>query len=275
MKLLVLGGNGMAGHVLVRYLRTRTAHRVLWTSRDPHDRDALQLDVADPERVLHLLDAAAPDVVVNTVGVLNAAAADDPPQAYRINGLLPHLLRERMSRSGGKVVHISTDCVFSGQRGGYAEHDDPDGTSVYARSKALGESHDSRHLTIRTSIIGPEIRPEGIGLMRWFMAQRGEVRGYTQVMWNGVTTLELAQAVHRYLEAGLGGLVHLTAPETLSKHELLQKMAHIWKRGEVRLVPDDEVRLDRTLVNTRRDLPYAAPGYDEMLEALHTWMTAP
>lgn len=272
MKMLILGGNGMAGHVLVRYFRSRPGWGVFYTSRDRADPEALYLDADDEEATDRLLETVRPDVVVNAIGVLNRHAEEQEALAYRLNGMLPHQLRKRMDALGGRLVHISTDCVFSGLRGDYAEGDQPDGTSVYALTKAIGEVRQPPHLTVRTSIIGPEIREQRIGLFDWFMSQTGSVQGYTQVYWNGVTTLQLAKSIEQLLEDKVSGLVHLTAPQKVSKHELLQLFAEAFDKTDAVIEPYDAFRQDRTLCNTRSEKALAAPPYRQMLSELRSFM---
>lgn len=286
MKIALLGGNGMAGHLLATYLKRSTDYDIIVTVR-PHSgsnrtSEALrglqvrELDVRSLEEVRRFIEHSAPDLIINAVGILNHQAEDFPQDAYKVNGLLPHWLRYWGEQIGARLVHISSDCVFSGSRGQYRESDAPDGTSVYARSKALGEFRDSKHVTIRTSIIGPDHKPEGIGLMKWFLAQQGEVSGYRKVLWNGVTTLELAKATKWLIDhPETGGLVHLTAAETVSKHELLLLMQETFDKRNVSIVPTDEPIIDRTLIATREDFGYKAPKYAEMLVELQQWMAEP
>jgi dTDP-4-dehydrorhamnose reductase len=162
--------------------------------------------------------------------------------------------------------------VFEGTRGGYTEEDVPDGTSAYAISKSLGEVRQPGHLTIRTSIIGPEIRPDGIGLMDWFLAQHGQVSGYRRVMWNGVTTLQLAKAMDTLLDSTVSGLIHLAHPKPVSKYELLQHIQAAFHKEDVEIIPEDEHVQDRTLVNTRTDVDLPLPSYPLMLQELADWM---
>ncbi|MDR6719664.1 SDR family oxidoreductase [Paenibacillus sp. 2003] len=272
MKLLILGGNGMAGHILVDYFRRQGAHSVFYTSRDVTDPNGLLLDVNDSFMVDRLVEAVHPDVIINAVGVLNNFADEDKITAYHINGFLPHRLRRVADTIGARLIHISTDCVFSGERGAYREDDVTDGTSAYAITKALGEVQDEGHLTIRTSIIGPEIRQGGIGLMQWFMSSTGEVGGYTRVFWNGVTTLELAKWVDHYLASPVSGLIHLAHPVPVSKHDLLVLFKQTWDKQDVTIVRDDSVVQDRTLVSTREDVKTDLPEYSTMLKELALWM---
>lgn len=273
MRLLVVGGRGMAGHLLVRYFRAEAGCEVVYTTRDSDDHEGRQLDVRDGGAVASLVAEVRPDVIINAAGVLNDDAERNPLSAYQVNGLLPHWLRHLADSTDARLIHISSDCVFDGRKGGYKEDDKPDGTTVYARSKALGEVVDARHLTIRTSIIGPEIRPNGIGLLQWFLRQDGTVNGYSRVMWNGVTTLELAKAAaYAIARPDVGGLVHLTAAETVSKLKLLTLFRDCFDRPHLTIRPDDEPAIDRTLRSKREDWRFEPPGYAVMLRELAQWM---
>lgn len=272
MKMLIIGGNGMAGHLLVRFFQQEGKYRVFYTTRDRSDQEGLLLDASDPHMTEMLVRAVRPDFIVNAAGILNQAADRNKVEAYEVNGLFPHRLRKAADTIGARVIHISTDCVFLGDRGGYSESDEPDGVTVYARSKALGELKEPNHLTIRTSIIGPEIRASCIGLLHWFMQQKGEISGYCRVLWNGVTTLELAKAIKDVAEKPIAGIVHLNNPHPVSKFELLQQFRQVFAKNDVQIVPDDHFQLDRTLVHTRQDFTYQVPGYDVMLQELASWM---
>ncbi|MCP3773554.1 sugar nucleotide-binding protein [Paenibacillus sp. MZ04-78.2] len=280
-RVLVIGGDGMAGHVLLRYLAAHTSYEVFYTTEYgksdceyPLPGAALRLDASDSVMVDKLVEAVRPELIVNAHGIMYDAARQRELEAVRINGLFPHQLAELADRLQARLVQISTDSVFLGDRGRYEERHVPDGTTAYARTKALGEVVRAPHLTIRTSLIGPELREEGSGLLPWFLRQRGEIRGFVRVPWNGVTTLELARFIHYTAERGdrLSGIVHLTAAETISKYELLERMRRIFDKQDVRIRPDDAVALDRTLRSTRPELDFAVPGHDRMLEELREWM---
>ncbi|CAH1211786.1 hypothetical protein PAECIP111892_03637 [Paenibacillus auburnensis] len=272
MKLLILGGNGMAGHMLAAYFRRQGKHHVFHTTRDKSDLGGLYVDADDVAGVEKLVEMVSPHCIINALGVLNQFAERDRIGAYHVNGFLPHRLRRVADAVHARLIHISTDCVFEGTRGGYTEEDTADGTSVYAITKSLGEVRAPGHLTIRTSIIGPEIRSGGIGLMEWFLAQKGPVPGYERVMWNGVTTLELAKAVDKMLDSQVSGLIHLAHPEPLSKYELLLHMQHAFHKQDVEIVPDSVHVQDRTLVSTRSDVHFELPSYPVMLSELAEWM---
>lgn len=272
MKVLILGGKGMAGHVMATYFMQKTQYEVFYTSRDIKDKDSLYLEVTDYERLEEIIQEKKPDIVINCVGVLNEHASINPLLAFQVNSLLPHQLVKLIERQQGKLIHISTDCVFSGLKGDYVETDIPDGTSVYAQSKQLGEIISDKHLTIRTSIIGPELKEDGIGLFLWFMKQSGEIKGYEKVFWNGVTTLELAKATEEMIKQNVTGLYQLGSETKISKYELLKLIQQIFGKYDVKIIPNHAIVLDRTIKSTRSDFQYRIPPYEEMLLELRDWM---
>ena len=272
MKLLILGGKGMAGHVITDYFMQKEHYEVLYTSRDPNDEAGIYLDVTNVKRVEEVIELTKPDIIINCIGLLNEQANSNPLLAFQVNSLLPHQLAKLSERHNGKLIQISTDCVFSGLEGDYTEDQIPDGTSVYAQSKQLGEIVNDQHLTIRTSIIGPELKEEGIGLFLWFMNQSGEIKGYEKVLWNGVTTLELAKAIEEMIHHRVTGLYHLGSRKKVSKYELLMLIQDVFQKYNVKIVRDQDIVLDRTIKSTRTDFEYIVPSYEEMLISLREWM---
>ncbi|MFC5772965.1 dTDP-4-dehydrorhamnose reductase family protein [Ectobacillus antri] len=269
MRLLILGGNGMAGHVITSYFQAKPQYEVFYTSRD---HNGIFLDATDFQALESIIDQLKPDIVINCIGILNEAASTNPTLAFQVNSLLPHQLAKLTERYGGRVIQISTDCVFSGIKGDYTEQDLPDGTSVYAQSKQLGELVNAPHVTIRTSIIGPERKANGIGLFLWFMKQTGTIKGYQKVLWNGITTLELAKVTEHVITSHTTGMLHVCAPYKITKHDLLHLFQSVFHKHDVSIVPDNTITLDRTIVNTRSDFSYTVPGYQDMLAELREWM---
>ncbi|RJE84661.1 SDR family oxidoreductase [Paenibacillus sp. 1011MAR3C5] len=270
-KIVVLGGKGMAGHLLTLWL-SRNGCEVIATQRSgaeaaPYTR----LDLRDEKRLELMLKEQKPDAVINAAGLLNEEAKLRLREAVEINSLLPHRLADYGDELGFRLFHISTDCVFSGISGPYEESRTADGATAYAKSKSLGEVIRPNHLTIRTSIIGPELKADGIGLMHWFLLENGPVQGYSRVFWNGVTTLELAKFIGWTLRHPIDGLVHLTGNKKLSKHKLLQTMNAVFRRG-ISITPCSKLHHDKSLLNTRADFAYAAADYPAMLEELAQWM---
>ena len=272
MKILILGGKGMAGHVITAYLQQKPEYHVLYTSRDRNDKNGIYLDVTDSTKLEEVIDRIKPDITVNCVGILNDYAEKNTKLAFQVNSLLPHQLVKLTERINGKLIHISTDCVFLGTRGEYTEKDTPDGTSFYAQSKQLGEIISDKHLTIRTSIIGPELKENGIGLFLWFMKQKGKIKGYEKVFWNGVTTLELAKAIENMIKYEITGLYHLGSNQKISKYKLLCMIKEIFNKTDVEIIPDSNIVLDRTIKSTRTDYHYQIPTYEIMMKELKGWM---
>ncbi|MEC0267528.1 SDR family oxidoreductase [Paenibacillus anseongense] len=274
MKLLIIGGRGMAGHMLKSYF-TRQHKGDVWTtvrSADPADPRAVALDVRNDEHLRHLLKQIQPDAVINAVGLLNEEARTRQAEAIYVNSLFPHRLAEFAEHYGFRLFHISTDCVFSGSRGDYTESDLTDALSVYGKSKSLGEVIGPNVLTIRTSIIGPELKQNGIGLFHWFMQQKGDIQGYRKVFWNGVTTLELAKAIDWCFQHPIDGLVHLAGQPKLSKYDLLKLIQQQFHHDAVTIHANDEFLSDKSLISTRADFNYPVSSYPQMIADLHAWM---
>lgn len=273
MDVFLFGSEGMAGHVITDYIREKQNVTVFTSSRSEGNNPYhFELDVRDFPNVEKVLHSVKPDIIINCTGILNEFADQDPESATVVNGLFPHRLADWANHNDAKVIQLSTDCVFLGTRGNYVESDRRDGMSFYAKSKILGELQSNRHLTIRTSIVGPELKQNGIGLFSWFMRQHGKINGYKNVYWNGVTTLELAKAMIAMIEQDITGLYHLTASETISKYTLLTYFKTVFNKNDVIIEPSDTPKLDRTLKNTRTDLQHRVPSYLEMLQSLKEWM---
>lgn len=261
-RVVVLGSNGMLGHVLSQVLSEDPEFEVIRANRSPYPGE-LFFDGSRPT----FLDAE-PDYVVNCVGLLVNDSEKNPELAAWTNGHLPYMIAAACAKEKAKMIHISTDCVFRGDRGKYTVDDKPDATSIYGQTKALGEITNSpNHLTIRTSIIGPEIKMKGSGLFHWFMTQDKEVNGWSNVFWNGVTTLRLAQIIRDNLVNGPNGLIHVSS-EDMSKYILLSLIGGIWNRP-THIIEKADTFSDKTLV--------ASEGFYQgellpQLEELHEFM---
>ncbi|WP_462405304.1 dTDP-4-dehydrorhamnose reductase family protein [Gracilibacillus sp. Marseille-QA3620] len=272
MKILILGGDGMAGHVAAAYFMGLSDYEVQRTTRRRASKDSVQCDALDFDHVGSILSDWRPDFVINAIGILNQGVDRSLYEGITLNSLLPHFLARELDKYGGKLIHISTDCIFSGTKGGYTEDSPADGLSLYAKTKALGELNETNHLTIRTSIIGPEKKQDGIGLLNWFLKQKGTIYGYTNVWWNGVTTIELAKFIHYAIENELNGLCHLHAPEKVNKYQLLMLFQEFLLKDDVNIRPDGEMVSDKTLISTRKDIVYTVPSYQAMMAELCEWM---
>lgn len=262
----------MAGHMLVQYLK-ETGYDVTAFAREKgyHTKQILG-DAMNSSELKQIVCENFYDIVINAIGVLNKAVDRNLASGIYLNSVLPHFLAETLAESETKLIHISTDCVFSGKEGNYRENSNPDENSYYGRSKALGEINDNKNLTIRTSIIGPELKSNGVGLYHWFMKQKGCVSGFTNVLWSGVTTLELAKAIDAAIHQNLTGLYHLSNNHKISKCELLQLFNKYMRNNEITIMPDDSLISDKSLLNTRTDFNYRIPDYEEMIKELTRWM---
>lgn len=271
-KVLLFGATGMAGHVAYYYLRSTGKYDISdVVYRTPLTEESIVVDVTNRDAVAEVIHRVRPEVIINCIGILIRGSKEYPDNAILINAYFPHLLKRHSDEVGAKLIHISTDCVFSGKKGNYTEDDFRDADDVYGRSKALGEIINDKDLTIRTSIIGPELKENGEGLFHWFMHQHGEVNGFRTAIWGGVTTLELAKAIEYALDNGTVGLVHLSNGIGISKYDLLCMFKEIWLKQNVEIISCDANGVDKSI---RKSLyfDYEVPSYRYMLEEQAVWM---
>lgn len=271
-KIAVLGATGMAGHVIALFLEEH-GYDVYRMSRSiaPSEKN-IQIDASDFSTLIKWLDEIKPDVVINAIGILQKEADARPDLAILINAYLPRKLEQHYKDSQVKIIHLSTDCVFSGETGGYTEASITDGMTMYDRSKALGEIANEKDLTFRMSIIGPDTDVKGTGLFNWFMKQQGITNGYSKAIWNGVTTIELSKAINAAIRQDLSGLYHLTPNGKINKFDLLCVFKQEFKKNDVEIVPYDHYVVDKTLINTRTDFDYVIPAYPEMIKEMASWV---
>jgi dTDP-4-dehydrorhamnose reductase len=281
MRVLVLGAAGMLGHKICQRLRGRfevvgTVRGGLAAKAVPRPLDGVDLvsgvDAGCIETVARTLDGVRPDVAINAIGtVKQRPESTDPVMAITVNALFPHHLARLCAARGTRVVHFSTDCVFSGSRGGYREDDVADATDLYGRTKLLGELAGPGCLTLRTSIIGRELGGAQ-GLVEWFLTQRGRrVRGYARARFSGLTTQVLADLVGDLIdrEPDLDGLWHV-AGEPISKLDLLRIVDRIYGTG-VTIEREEEPVLDRTLDSSRfrARTGFRPPDWEAMVAGMH------
>jgi len=272
MKILVLGATGMAGHTIALYFKER-GHNVISFSRTPFlFCENIIGDVFETEKFKSVLLGGNYDVVINCIGILNQDAENNPTKAVYINSYLPHLIVDTLKRTKTKLVHMSTDCVFAGNTGPYLEDSLCDGRTFYDRTKALGEVNDDKNLTFRNSIIGPDMHPGGIGLFNWFMKQKGEINGFTGAIWTGVTTLTLAKAMEVAIDQDLCGLYNLVNNNCISKYDLLNLFNEYFARENLIINKEVNFKLDKTLINTRKDFSFEVPSYKKMILEMKEWI---
>lgn len=272
MKVLVMGATGMAGHTIALYF-IEQGHDVTAFSRKPFKFcNNIVGDITDTKKILQLIDSGNYDSVINCIGILNHNAEQNPSEAVYLNSYLPHMLADFLKDKGTKLIQMSTDCVFSGKTGGYRENDLRDGETLYDRTKALGEVIDDRNLTFRTSIIGPDMHENGIGLFNWFMKQKGTLYGYTNAIWTGVNTLTLAKAMEYAIQENLCGLYNLVNNHKISKYDLLILFNKYFKNDEIAIKKNDNIVVDKSLINTRNDFSFKVPDYEKMIIEMKDWI---
>ena len=200
-KVLILGSTGMLGHVLYNYLESNTTFKLYDLSyRKKLNKLSILLDVSNTEKLTKHIEEISPNYVINCIGILKKKSIENPKNAIYINAYFPHLLKNICNKINSKLIHVSTDCVFSGNNGNYVENSKKDANDLYGQTKSLGEFNDENHLCIRTSIIGPELKEIGEGLLHWLFNQKGEIQGFKNVFWGGVTTFELSKAIYYSIE---------------------------------------------------------------------------
>jgi dTDP-4-dehydrorhamnose reductase len=280
MKLLVLGGSGMLGHTAYRIFAASPGVEAYATLRGDRARrhfpESLQaglisgVDVLDTDALTTVMGEIRPNVVVNCVGLVKQlAAAKDPLAALPINAVFPHRLSRLCALLGARLVHISTDCVFRGDRGMYKDDDFADADDLYGRSKLLGEVDAPHAITLRTSIIGRELAGAH-ALVDWFLAQSGTVRGFTRAIFSGLTTDELARVILRHVlpNHGLHGVWQVSVTP-ISKYDLLALLRDAFGR-DTKINPDPSLVLDRSLDSTRfrEATGYVPPDWHNMIAAM-------
>jgi dTDP-4-dehydrorhamnose reductase len=281
MKVLVFGASGMLGHQLCKALSNRvetwgTVHENAkgYTQYGflPEERLISQVDALDLDKIANVLDEIQPDCVINAIGLVKQR--DEAKQAIpsiQINALFPHQLASLCRKMDARLVHISTDCVFSGLRGGYSEADVPDPMDLYGRTKLLGELNFPGCLTLRTSIIGWEICGNS-SLLEWFARQRGRsIKGYKKAIFSGFSSSVLANLIGDLVETrpDLQGLYQV-ASQPISKYELLLRLRDTLGWEDIRINADSQFLCDRSLKGTRFEAAtgWQSPTWDEMINQL-------
>lgn len=273
-KVLVLGAAGMAGHVIYTYLSELNKYEVVGTTNSNNlSGVSYKLDIFNSDNVKEMIERIRPDFIINCIGMLIKTAKEHPDRTIYGNAYFPHLLRKIADENHAKLIHISTDCVFSGKTGRYTEESFKDATDVYGLSKNLGEIVDERNLTIRTSIIGPELKQDGEGLFHWFMSQKGEINGFRSNFWSGVTTLELAKFIDWVIDNPLTGLLHLTNSQPISKYDLLKIFNEVYRK-DVKILDVKDYVSDKSFINTNENLGFFVPSYMVMIREQMDFMAS-
>lgn len=280
-KVLVLGVTGMLGHVLFKELSKVEGFDVAGTTRNKDglnhfftaeelSRIRANVDADNFDTVIRAFAAIQPDIIINCIGIIKQLPiSNDPLTAITVNAQLPHRISLVARSAGARLIHISTDCVFSGQKGSYTEQDPSDALDLYGRSKFLGEVAYPHCVTLRTSIIGHELK-SNFGLVDWFINQSESVNGYTKAIYSGFSTLEMANIIlnHVIPNEELSGVYHVSS-EPISKYELLKIISKIYdKKIEIKAYGD--FVLDRSMKsdNFRNVAKYTPPSWDNMISQM-------
>jgi len=270
MKILILGSDGMLGHVVKMYFEEKDYDVVCTTRRD--EKSELYFNITNSVgEIERIIKRVKPDVVINCIGILNKVADEHKALAILINSYLPHYLDEISVENNFKLIHVSTDCVFDGKTGNYDEMSIPNETSMYGRTKALGEVINDRSVTLRTSIVGPDINENGVGLFKWFMEQEGEVGGYDRVLWTGITTIWFARCMEMAIENNLTGLHHCVNNDVISKYDLLVLFKKYFNKDIV-INHNPDVESKKTLIRTNKSFDFGIPSYDDMIKDMREWV---
>lgn len=283
-KVLVLGATGMLGNAVLRLFAQSPDYEVTGSARStsalrllPADLSArvvCGVDVENTDSLISLFTKVRPDVVINCIGLIKQLAdANDPLAAIPINSLLPHRLARLCGLAGARLVHMSTDCIFSGAKGMYTEADASDAKDLYGRSKYLGEVDYSHAITLRTSIIGHELS-SAHSLVGWFLAQQGSVRGFRRAIFSGLPTVELARVIRDYVvpHPELHGVYHVSA-EPINKFDLLTLISKAYGKT-IDIEPDDSLTIDRSLDSSRfrQATDYQPQPWSELVSRMHEFL---
>lgn len=260
MRLLIIGSDGMVGHVVSLYLK-KHGHEITDCSKNDAMLDNY-IVLAD------MIKKGNFDAVINCTAIINQDAEADKVGAVKVNALLPHFLETVTADMDTVVVHRSTDCIFSGNKGNYTLEDWPDAASFYARSKALGEIDNEKDITIRTSLIGPEIDENGSGLFNWFYNQKGEVNGFANSIWTGLTTIEFSREIEWLLENKKHGIFQLVPDYAIGKYDLLVLFEKYYP-GDRQIKRIDNKRIDKSLVPICGGL--TVPDYETQIAEMRKW----
>ena len=269
MKILILGSNGMAGHIVTRYFKQQ-GYNIATLARDNADY-CVDIENKDQlDKFFNSVDSSC-DFLINCIGLLMGDANRDAARAAYINSYFPHYLEQKYSTTRTKVIHLSTDCVFDGTKGNYVESDIHTEMNYYGKSKSLGEINNSKDVTFRTSIIGPELKSSGTGLLKWILTNPDkELNGWENAWWNGVTTLQLAKCIEKYiLNPAFTGIYNLVNNDvSINKYELLCKINKTFNLNKTINKIQGPKSVNKVLVDTRKELDFAIPNYDVQLKEL-------
>lgn len=269
----ILGANGMAGHMITRYLSSM-GYNLTTVARNSSDISVNFEVLNDIDNLVDTIKNSDIKFLVNCIGLLIQDSINQPDKAVLLNGWLPLYLEHKFRETDVRVIHISTDCVFDGKVGSYLESDMPNEANLYGRSKAIGEINNDKDITFRTSMIGPKIKSDGTGLMDWFLNKSGDtVTGWDNTFWSGVTTYELARCLSKWIEnPNIFGIYHLTNNKSISKYELLEMINKTFKVDKIIVRGKGPKSLDKSLIDSRGNSIFRVKEYHQQMVELKNFM---
>lgn len=266
-KVLILGSTGLIGHQIYTFLKKKNKYQLFNVSKSKLNSDTILLDATNYLKLEKEIINIKPEFIINCIGILIEKSEKFPDIATKLNSNLPKQLEATSKKLKFKIIHMSTDCVFSGNKGNYNEYDIPDGETDYAKSKIKGEIDSKVHLTIRTSVIGPELK-KGSELFDWFMRAKDKVNGYTGSIWSGVTTLELSKMVFYCIENNINGIYNFTSSVPTTKYELLLTIKDVFNK-DIIVKKTVGVETNKVLIDNRKLINFNVPNYSTMIKDLY------
>lgn len=271
MKILILGCNGMVGHIVTLWFKEHgydiygydeTSSEICPTTVDSFHNE---------KQIISIMENLVPDAIINCTAIINEDADADKAEAAFINSYLPHFLEKITSNTNTIFIHRSTDCIFSGSKGNYSLTDIPDASSFYARTKAIGEVINDKDITIRTSLIGPEMCANGSGLFNWYYQQNESVKGFKNAIWTGLTTIEFAKEIESLLLQKEHGLFQLVPDTAINKCDLLKLFSSALS-DKKNIIEVDNKRVDKSLKQECQNANIAIPDYGTMITEMVNWI---
>ncbi len=284
--ILILGASGMLGSTLMKHFSEQPNFNVYGTIRSrnslPNFKSNLRskllsdINMDSVDSLISAFNEAKPNIVVNCVGLVKQlSSSENPLITLPINSILPHRLAEICSATNARLIHLSTDCVFSGTKGMYTELDTPDASDLYGLSKRLGEVAYDNTITLRTSIIGHELNGQR-SLINWFLAQEGTIKGFSKAIFSGLPTIEIARIIEKYIipYPKLKGLYHVSA-EPIDKFSLLKLVAKIYNKN-IKIKEDNSLKIDRSLDSSlfRKETGYIPPSWPDLISEMFCFQKA-
>ncbi len=273
MRVLVIGCNGLIGHAIALYFKEQ-GHEVY--GYDPTTADFVPQAVGSyysGNQIEVAINQFKPEAIINCTAIVNQAAEDDKAEAAYLNTYFPHLLERITAKTNIVVAHRSTDCIFSGAKGQYTLTDIPDATSFYARTKAVGELNNGKDITVRVSLIGPALKEDDGSLLNWYLCQRGNVNGFINAIWTGLTTLEYAKTIESLLQQKAHGVFQAAPQNPISKCQLITLFEKYFPGGRT-IVPVNNKRVDKSLIPYWGEYNIQIKDYEEQIVEMKQWIEA-